>query len=68
MKKLFSFVAFSDKLLEVVQSLLDVKNKVQWTWDSPVKETGLAPEKKNVLHMWNNNDLLKFSLLLIKHS
>jgi hypothetical protein len=29
MKKLFSFMAFSDKLLETVQSLLDVKDKVQ---------------------------------------
>lgn len=28
MKKLFSFVAFSDKLLEIVNSLLDVKEKV----------------------------------------
>ena len=28
MKKLFSFMAFSDKLLEIVHSLLDVKDKV----------------------------------------
>jgi glycosyltransferase involved in cell wall biosynthesis len=29
MKKLFSFVAFSNQLLDIVQSLLDVKDKMQ---------------------------------------
>jgi hypothetical protein len=60
-------MAFSDKLLEIVHSVLDVKDKVQWTWDSPVKVIGLiiglAP-KSNVFHMWNNNDLLMFPLLI----
>jgi hypothetical protein len=37
MKTQFSFVAFSNQLLEVIHSLLDVKDKVTWTWGSPVK-------------------------------
>jgi hypothetical protein len=37
MKTQFSFVAFSNQLLEIVHSLLDVKDKMVWTWGSPVK-------------------------------